>query len=88
MIYGDPRMRVGAYITDGADLYEVTGIRRGPGALGMSTVRIGVQNCRNLRHVEFLPDKVRGEFKLVREAPVGQCPNVVDDIPWDADLAA
>jgi hypothetical protein len=88
MIYGDPRMQPGAYITDGADLYEVIGVRRGPGALGSSAIRIGVQNCRNLRHVEFLPDKVRGDFHLVRNAPVGQCPNVVEDILWDTDLAA
>ena len=85
---GDPRMRPGAYITDGADLYEVIDLRRGPGALGASTVRIEVENCRNLRHVEFLPDKVRGDFRLVREAPTGQCPDVADDIPWDGDLAA
>jgi hypothetical protein len=84
----DPRTRTGAYITDGADLYEVTGLRRGPGVLGMSTVRISVQNCRDLRNLEFLPDKVKADFELVRKAPAGTCPDVVEDIPWDADLAA
>ena len=88
MTYGDPKMQPGAYITDGADLYEVTALRRGPGVFGVSTVRIGVQNCRNFRHLEFLPDKIRGDFELVRKAPIGRCPNVVEDIPWDAELAA
>lgn len=88
MTHGDPRMLPGAYITDGADLYEVTAVRRGPGVMGVSTVRIGVQNCRNLRQVEFLVDKVQRDFQLVRKAPIGHCPNVVEDIPWEADLAA
>jgi hypothetical protein len=79
----DPRMQLGAYITDGIDLYEVTGMQRGPGVLGMSTVRIMVENCRNLRCLEFLPDKIRSAFELVRAAPIGCCPDVIDDIPWD-----
>jgi hypothetical protein len=82
----DPRMQLGAYITDGIDLYEVTGMQRGPGVMGMSTVRIMVENCRNLRCLEFLPDKIRTAFELVRVAPVGQCPDVVDQIPWDPGL--
>ncbi|MFZ0381474.1 MAG: hypothetical protein WAL38_26850 [Solirubrobacteraceae bacterium] len=82
----DPRMQLGAYITDGIDLYEVTGIQRGPGVMGMSTVRIMVENCRNLRCLEFLPDKIRMAFELVRVAPVGLCPDVIDDIPWDPSL--
>jgi hypothetical protein len=79
----DPRMQLGAYITDGIDLYEVTGMQRGLGVMGMSTVRIMVENCRNLRCLEFLPDKIRMVFELVRAAPVGLCP---DDIPWDPSL--
>jgi hypothetical protein len=82
----DPRMQLGAYITDGIDLYEVTGMHRGPGVMGMSTVRIMVENCRNLRCLEFLPDKIRTAFELVRTAPIGTCPDVVDDIPWDPGL--
>jgi len=82
----DPRMQLGAYITDGIDLYEVTGMQRGPGVMGMSTVRIMVENCRNLRRLEFLPDKIRTAFELVRAAPIGSCPDVVDDIPWDPGL--
>jgi hypothetical protein len=82
----DPRMQLGAYITDGVDLYEVTGMHRGPGVMGMSTVRIMVENCRNLRCLEFLPDKIRTGFVLVRAAPIGTCPDVVDDIPWDPAL--
>jgi hypothetical protein len=86
IIERDPRMQLGAYITDGIDLYEVTGMQRGPGVLGMSTVRILVENCRNLRCLEFLPDKIRTAFDLVRAAPVGCCPDSVDDIPWDPGL--
>jgi hypothetical protein len=81
-------MQPGAYITDGIDLYEVTGTQRGPGVMGVSTIRIVVENCRNLRCLEFLPDKIRGSFELVKSAPVCSCPDVVDDIAWDADLAA
>ena len=83
MIERDPRMQLGAYITDGIDLYEVTGMQRGPGVMGMSTLRIVVENCRNLRGLEFLPDKIRTGFELVRAAPVGRCPDVVDEIAWD-----
>jgi hypothetical protein len=88
VIERDPRMQPGAYITDGIDLYEVTGMQRGPGVMGVSTVRISVENCRNLRCLEFLPDKVRSAFELVKAAPVGSCPDVVEDISWEAGLAA
>ena len=67
-------MQPGAYITDGIDLYEVTGTQRGPGVMGVSTVRITLENCRNLRCLEFLPDKIRTTFQLVKTAPVGSCP--------------
>jgi hypothetical protein len=83
IIERDPRMQLGAYITDGIDLYEVTGMQRGPGVMGMTTVRIMVENCRNLRCLEFLPDKIRSAFDLVRAAPVGSCPDRIDDIAWD-----
>src|ERR1700733_14399790 len=83
IIERDPRMQLGAYITDGIDLYEVTGMQRGPGVMGMSTVRIAGENCRNLRCLEFLPDKIRTVFDLVRAAPVGACPDIVDEIPWE-----
>jgi hypothetical protein len=83
VIERDPRMQMGAYITDGIDLYEVTGMQRGPGVMGMSTVRIAVENCCNLRLLEFLPDKIRSAFGLVRAAPVGTCPDRLEDISWD-----
>jgi hypothetical protein len=80
----DPRMQMGAYITDGLDLYEVTGMQRGPGVMGLSTVRIMLENCRNLRCLEFLPDKIRSAFDLVRAAPIARCPDAVDEIAWDS----
>jgi hypothetical protein len=88
VIERDPRIQAGAYITDGIDLYEVTGTQRGPGVMGISTVRIMVENCRNLRCLEFLPDKIRSSFELVKAAPVCNCPDAVEDIAWEADLAA
>jgi len=81
-------MQPGAYITDGVDLYEVTGLQRAPDMMGVSTVRILVENCRDLRRLEFLSDKIRSSFELVKAAPVCDCPDVVEDIAWDADLAA
>jgi hypothetical protein len=78
----DPRVQPGAYITDGIDLYEVTGMQRGPGMMGAATVRIIVENCRNLRCLELLPDRIRSAFELVRSAPAATCPDVVDDIVW------
>ena len=86
MIERDPRTQMGAYITDGIDLYEVIWMQRGPGVMGMSTVRIAVENCRNLRLLEFLPDKIRSAFVLVRAAPVGTCPYRLDNIPSDLAL--
>jgi hypothetical protein len=83
VIERDARMQPGAYITDGVDLYEVTGTQRGPGAMGVSTVRMMVENGRTLRCLEFLPDKIRFSFELVKAPPAGQCPDMVDDIAWD-----
>jgi hypothetical protein len=80
----DPRMQIGAYITDGIDLYEVTGMLPSPGVLGLSTVRILLENCRNLRCLEFLPDKIRSAFDLVKGPPVGRCPDAVNEIAWDS----
>ena len=51
MIERDPRMQTGAYITDGIDLYEVTGMQRGPGVMGMSTVSIANPSIRRSRQV-------------------------------------
>jgi hypothetical protein len=88
VIERDARMQPGSYITDGVDLYEVSGTERGPGVMGVSTVRIVVENSRTLRRLEFLPDKIRCSFELVKAAPVCTCPDVVEDIPWGADVAA
>jgi hypothetical protein len=88
VIERDARLQAGAYITDGVDLYEVTGTQRGLGMMGVSTLRIFVENCRTLRRLEFLPDKIRCSFELVKAAPACSCPDVVEDIAWDADLAA
>jgi hypothetical protein len=72
MVDADPGLQQGAYITDGTDLYEVLGIRRGPAALGVSTVRILAENCRNLRGREFLPDKIPPGLPARQGRPSGR----------------
>ncbi len=79
MIDDDPRLQLGAYITDGVDLYEVTGLQRGPGVMGVCTVRVMVENCRNLRALEFLPDKITLAFNLVRLGPAGVGPDLQEE---------
>jgi hypothetical protein len=79
----DPRLETGAYITDGTDLYEVIGLQRGPGVMGVRTVRIVVQNCRNFRCLEFLPEKIRATFRLVRPGPHPSVPDLVEEISWE-----
>lgn len=78
----DARLQPGAYITDEVELYEVTGVRRGPMVMGIATARVGLENCRTLRSVEFGPDHIRRRFRLVRCAPAGLCPDVVEQIAW------
>jgi hypothetical protein len=79
---GDERLQRGAYLTDEINLYEVTAIRRGPGVMGLTTVRVEIENCRSFTRIELLPDKIQRSFSLVRGAPVGVCPDVVEDIAW------
>jgi hypothetical protein len=79
----DPRLQTGAYITDGADLFEVIGLQRGPGVMGIRTVRILVENCRNFRGLEFLPEKIQETFELVRHPPVPAVPDIVAAIAWE-----
>lgn len=80
----DPRLKVGAYITDGNDLYEVTGTVRVPGAMG-GTYRIEVENSRSLKTLQLLPDRIRTVFDLVRAAPTAEVPEAVDQIAWDGE---
>jgi hypothetical protein len=44
-----------------------------------------VENCRNLPFLEFLADKIRTDFDLVRAALLGRCPDVLEDISWEPD---
>jgi hypothetical protein len=76
----DPRLQQGAYITDGIELYEVTGLRRGPGVAGVATARVIVEDCRSYRALEFLPDRICGNFTLVRDAPVDYRPERAESI--------
>jgi hypothetical protein len=64
----DPRFQIGAYLTDGTDLFEVMGLRRGRGQIGSVAMRLILEDCYTLRRVEFLIDKVRRRFRLVRES--------------------
>jgi hypothetical protein len=81
-IRGDDRLQRGAYVSDGINLYEVMAIRRGPGMMGLTTVRVEIENCRSFTRIELLPDKIQRSFSLVRRAPVGDCPDLVEDIAW------
>ena len=65
----DPRLEPGAYVTDGTNLYEVAGVRSGPRVMGVAAERVVLENCRSLSRVEFLPDKIKRSFRLVRRAP-------------------
>jgi hypothetical protein len=50
--------------------------------MGISTVRVVVENCRTLEDLEYLPDKIRTTFSLVRTAPSADCPDMVGEIAW------
>jgi len=82
--FSDPRLAAGAYISCGADLYEVTGAVKTSGAMGTTTWRIKVENCRNLAALQFLPEKILTAFELVRAAPDAEVPDAVDQITWEA----
>lgn len=82
MFTHDPRLQTGAYITDGIDLYEVRGIRRGPGVMGAGTLRVLVENCRDHSDASVSPDRISTGFALVRHPPRARCPDAVDQIAW------
>jgi hypothetical protein len=64
----DGRLQFGAYVTDGMHLYEVRGISCGAGRIGFAAVRLILEDCHSLSTVEFLLDKIRRQFTLVRPA--------------------
>jgi hypothetical protein len=76
LIEDDPRLQQGAYITDGVELYEVRGLRRGQGVMGISMVWVMVENCRSQRHLDVLVNTIKRAFELVRLAPVPLCPDL------------
>ena len=88
MIEQDPRLQKGAYITDGADLYEVIGYRVGPVMMGIRTARLVVEDCRVLREQELGADAIRTGYSLVRRAPAACCPDLFEEIVWEAPPAA
>lgn len=86
MIPQEPRLERGAYLTDGIELYEVLDLRIRPGVMGVRTVRVLLENCRDLHVQELLPDRIRATFTLVRRAPAARCPDHVEEIRWDAPV--
>ena len=75
---GDARLQRGAYVTDGTNLYEITAIRRGPGMMELTTVRVEIENrCRTFTRIELLPEEDPASFSLVRHAPVAACPDLL-----------
>jgi hypothetical protein len=71
-----------SYITDGDALYEVINVRRGPGVMGVMTMQVIIENCRDFRRLELVPGKLRTGFRLVKEAPRAWCPDCLDQIVW------
>lgn len=88
MIDHDARLRCGAYVTDGRDLYEVIGSRVVPGLIGISVLSIVVEDCRNLQEFEIDLETLRASFRVVRPGPVARCPDRVDEIEWESAAAA
>lgn len=80
----DHRLERGAYLTDGSELYEVIDLRIRPGVMGVRTIRVVMENCRDFAVLELLPDRLRAGFTLVRRAPAARCPDHVADIHWEA----
>lgn len=87
MIDHDPRLQSGAYVTDETGLYEVIGSRVTPGLIGINVLSIVVEDCWELQEVEIDLATMRSTFTLVRRAPVARCPDLVDEIEWDAATA-
>jgi hypothetical protein len=81
----DPRMQTGAYITDGISLYEVRGVQRAPGRIGHMAMRLMLEDCYSFHRVEFLVDKIRRSFTLVRPAPAASCPDMFEEIAWEGE---
>lgn len=75
----DSRFQVGAYISDGVDLYEVVDTVSVPQFMSAPNRRIVVENCRNEARLQFELPKIADSFELVRAAP-----NVPDLIPEGA----
>ena len=72
-----PVCSVAPTLTDGINLYEIIAIRRGPGMMELTTVRVEIENCRSFTRIELLPEKIQQSFSLVRHAPVAACPDLV-----------
>lgn len=64
----DPRLQIGAYITDGTSLMEVVGGRFTYGAFG-PWYAVCVEDCMSLQTSEYDADTIRRRFSLVRVAP-------------------
>jgi hypothetical protein len=61
------RLRTGAYITDGTELYEVRGLR----LTGANFVKVTVEDCRTFATKVLTTPELRRQFRLVRSAPHG-----------------
>lgn len=81
--WSSPELQVGAYVSNGADLYEVTGAVKVSGAMGGTVWRAEVENCRTLKRLQFPPGAILNRFELVKAAPVAAVPDAADQITWD-----
>jgi len=64
----DPRLQIGAYITDGTVPLEVVGGRFTYGPFGPSHA-VCVEDCVTLQTSEYSADMIPRGFRLVRVAP-------------------
>jgi hypothetical protein len=65
----DPRLQLGAYITDGVALVEVVGGRLTYGVFGPWHA-VCVEDCLTLQIGEYSADAIRRRFRLVRVGPL------------------
>jgi hypothetical protein len=78
----DPRLQQGAYLTDGLELYEVASVRRSSVMIYGAVIHVIIENCRDLSRHQLPPENIRRGFDLVRNAPLGSCPDFLEDIAW------
>jgi hypothetical protein len=76
----DPRFVRGAYITNGQELYRITGTLEEPAQLpwGSPVVLLEAENCKTEWPVKLDVAGVRRNCTLVKAAPSDTCPDAYE----------